>query len=162
MAPTARAGSAQTPDDKTPAGCSPAGRADHRRAAGRRSGGPAAGPMIALVSGTLRGRPAPGTTLRRGRHKYAVRDCFVCPCVFAMHTRAHYIIWNLMSILHGDTSNMIEMHRLESLLHVALFRLESANLQLPPYVAGMPEPNWILQLKGAKEWDGRRRCTRIN
>ena len=59
-----------------------------------------------------------------------------------------------MSILNGDTSNMIKMQRLESLLHVSLFRLESANLQLPPYVARMPDPNWILQLKGAKEWDG--------
>ena len=35
-----------------------------------------------------------------------------------------------------------------------VFVQESANLQLPPYVAGMPDPNWILQLKGAKEWDG--------
>ena len=39
------------------------------------------------------------------------------------------------------------------LVALSLIRLESANLQLPPYVAGMPDPNWILQLKGAKEWD---------
>ena len=42
--------------------------------------------------------------------------------------------------LNGDTSKMIELQWLESLLHssLSLFRLESANLQLPPYFAGMP------------------------
>ena len=38
--------------------------------------------------------------------------------------------------------------------HVSLFRLESTNLHLPPNVAAMQDPNWILQLKEAKEWDG--------
>ena len=45
------------------------------------------------------------------------------------------------------------MQRLESLLHSSLFRLETANLRLPPNVAGMHDPNWTLLLKEAKEWD---------
>ena len=48
---------------------------------------------------------------------------------------------------------IIEMQRLVSLLSVSLVRLASAKLQLPTYVAGMPDPALIRRLKEGDNWD---------
>ena len=47
----------------------------------------------------------------------------------------------------------IEMQRLESLLSVSLVRSASAKLELPTYIAGMPDPALIRRLKKEDTWD---------